>query len=539
MKVYKKPSPILNRYYKPITGMMKKKLVFLLLLLVSVTSFSSTTETLPTHHWAYKIIDEMQARGFLLDLSQLNLPYTRGQIARALVEMEKPNGIAGQWYEMLESEFNPEIHEWIEPVNDQQSVNIRLKVNSNLDHNPDKDLEYKGIYRGGVGINLAKNFYAYSGVNFNQYDVDNPDYVGYEWRGITGYTEQAYVAFRNDRFYLKFGRDFIKWGAGYSGKLVMSDIARPLDMLYAGAKVGPFRYSFFASQLDDLEKYTLDSNNSLPIRRFLSGHRLDVLLWGGKLQASVTELMLYGGAGETFNPVYINPFIFWHGAHKNGTITLGNVLPTLDLLYYINSKFNVYGSLLIDDIQIEKTGPVDLEPNEIGLILGGRIAGPFQLSGLSLLAEYTRVTNRTYKTPSQVETFLQRGKPLGHPLGNDFDHLLLRTNYWLNPGLRLQLDLGYTRHGEGSIYSPWDAPWFNYTIDEGYSEPFPTGVVEKNKSVNFSVLWYWQNYCRMYIQLESDFITNRNNIAEKNDNLFSARFQLEFDYSRIFGIPTH
>jgi len=52
---------------------------------------------------------------------------------------------------------------------------------------------------------------------------------------------------------------------------------------------------------------------------------------------------------------------------------------------------------LIDDIQIEKSGPGDLEPNEVGYIYGANLADPFGVFGLDVYGEYTRITNRTFQ----------------------------------------------------------------------------------------------------------------------------------------------
>ncbi|MEJ2627779.1 MAG: hypothetical protein P8078_04405, partial [bacterium] len=93
--------------------------------------------------------------------------------------------------------------------------------------------------------------------------------------------------------------------------------------------------------------------------------------------------------------------------------------------------------------------------------------------------EYVKITNRTYKTPHFEEVFLHRNQPLGHPLGNDFDLILAGVSKWFGADLWIMLQYEHVRKGEGSIYTPWDAPWLEKTLDEGYSEPFPTGVVEK------------------------------------------------------------
>lgn len=61
---------------------------------------------------------------------------------------------------------------------------------------------------------------------------------------------------------------------------------------------------------------------------------------------------------------------------------------------------------LIDDYQIDNKVPTDLEPNELGIITGLDIADPLGFEGTTLTAEYTRITNRTYKPYNITEWML-------------------------------------------------------------------------------------------------------------------------------------
>ncbi|MCK5738927.1 hypothetical protein KAH55_07090, partial [bacterium] len=325
-----------------------------------------------------------------------------------------------------------------------------------------------------------------SSIIASQYDYNDPLYKGYKWRGMAAYTEQAYMTWHNENFQVKFGRDFLRWGPGKSGSLIMSNICRPLDMVQAAAFWGPFRYSFLAAELDPF------SGN---VRRFLSGHRLAAKFLDGRVEAAITELVLYGGENKTFNFVYLNPVIFYHGAKKNGAGD-NNVLPAVDLSLFPLKNWQVYGSLLIDDIQVEKTVTGDLEPNEIGWLAGTGWAAPFGFSGLDVNLEYVRVANRTYKTSHYQEIYLHRNVPIGHPLGNDFDHWQFTAHYWPTSGFKVTLDTWYTRNGEGSLNSPWDEPWNDSTLDEGYEEAFPTGVVEKKLGLGVEANWFFKPWLR-------------------------------------------
>ena len=454
------------------------------LLLINTVLHAAANETLPTFHWAYDYIKALQERGYLLELNPLHLPYTRGQVAKQLAKASHSDSLDSPFvvyaFDKLKSEFSQE-RKNTEP----EHILGRVRLESNFDKSLDTDAAYRGIYRGGAGARIGNHVFLYSGVNFDQYDYHNPLYKGDKWRGITAHTEQAYVRVKWDRFDLLIGRDFLRWGPGESGTLVLSNLTRPLDQLRATAGFGPFDYTFMAAELDRMTG--LDRNSTrITARRFISGHRLGIRLLNNRFRMAMSELMVYGGKNEFFNSVYLNPVLFYHGAQKNEAGS-GNVLPSVDILFYPMQTLQIYTSLLIDDIQIENEAPGDLEPDEIGVIAGLKWADPFQFHGLTLSGEYARVTNRTYKTLSFYEVFLHRNEPLGHPLGNDFDLIQIEAQKWFSADLQFTLHYSHTRTGEGSIYTPFDTPWLNYTVEQGYSEPFPTGVVQTGNQLGLSV----------------------------------------------------
>lgn len=500
---------------------------------------SAHAETLPPYHPAYVYINELQARGYCLDLPVMNRPYTREQIARSLLALQAKSSSESlvaidHFLSPLLKEFARELTVAKGQGEEYDTIFARSFVQGNLDMDEEKT-KYKGIYRAGAGATIMSNLSVFSGVNFNQYDVNNEDYQGYEWRGVTGYMEQAYTAYQTRRYTIKFGRDFIIWGPAQNGSLVMSGIARPLDHLYAAMNFGPFRFSWFAAELDDHGRKKTDSAK-IAVKRYLAGHRLDARFWRNRLQIGISELMLYGGDAEKFNIVYLNPVMFYHGEHKNSASYLGNVLPSVDLLIYPKPNWNIYTSLLIDDYQVEKVVVTDLEPNEIGFLIGTTLADPFNIQGSSINLEYTRVANRTYKTPDPLETFIHRGAPLGHPLGNDFDRILVGVAYWVRPALQVKVNYSHIRHGEGSIYTPWDEPWMNLTLEEGYSEPFPFGIVESRDIFELQARWYYNDWLRFNLQIQSYNFNNQSNIEGQSDSYLQGKINVELNPGYLWSI---
>jgi len=324
--------------------------------------------------------------------------------------------------------------------------------------------------------------------------TDNSGYIGKEWRGLSGYTEQAYLRWNTKYVRLLVGRSYIINGPGRKGALLFSDVCRPLDNFRLDFLLGKFSFQSVIAKLDPI-------NSS---RRYLSSHRLGIYF--KKFQFAITELVLYGGINQELEFAYMNPFLFFHAEQMNGPGFSGNTLGTIDFRY-LGKGWSFYGESLIDDIQLDKKEPGDLEPNELGFILGADFADPLGIEGFYFACEYAAITNRTYKTPNEYEFYIHRNEPIGYPLGSDLDRWNCRLKKYLN-NWQIALELDYIRRGEGETDKPWDQPWFDYTVEEGYSEPFPTGLIEYVRDIGVEVRWM-QSYHK-YFYFSANYQSIRN-----------------------------
>ena len=477
------------------------RLTIIFILLYRGDLSASIHETLPSWHWAYQTIEELRLRGGFEELNMMNRPFTRGDVAKGLIRIRRRLGDGKcsftSWdrklFERLVQEFQEEVNEIKGKTAGGNPISLGLRLQADLDKPEDEKEQYRGIYRSKISVPLGRHATVYNGINFNQYLLDDPEYTGKKWRGIAAYTEQAYAAVELGRFRFKCGRDFLRWGVGNQGTFLFSDVARPMDQLLCTFNLGPARYTFIASQLDDMG---LDSVNTEKFggsiaNRFLSAHRLDLRFFHGRLQCSLSEVAIYGGVDRQFDFALLNPFAFYYleRADKSHSNTLG----TLDVIFYPVNRIKIYGSLLVD--HIANTGPKDLEPTEIGWMLGGRWADPVHIPGLTISGEYAGVTNRTYKTANPWEKFVHRNIVLGYPLENDFDRWQVWATQRIGGSLWFKLGYSIIRKGEGGVFTSWDRPWGGREEEDGFSEPFPTGIVGNHNQwsveVEFILSVHW------------------------------------------------
>jgi hypothetical protein len=364
--------------------------------------------------------------------------------------------------------------------------------------------------------------------------LDDPNYIGEKWRGFTGYMEQAYLRYSSDYFQLTLGRDFLKWGAGKTGRLLLSDNAQPMDFLSLGFRYKGLSFSSIAADLDQwLLSDSLAQRYGVPIaNRFLSAHRLTIN-FKNKLYLGFTEALLYGGPNSSWELKYHNPLLYYHGELLNGGGYDGNGLLAVDFDWYPGKNWEFYGEILVDDFQLEKTSPGDLEPNEIGMIFGFQHSQVFGLDGSWLGLEYVRIANRTYNSGYEWEKFVLFNRPIGYSLGNNFDRWHLTANYFPKKGLRVGMVFDYIRKGEGSILDSWDTPWVNYTVAEGYNEPFPYGIVERSFIAGLNVRFHSSKQLIFESEITYHNIENASHRAGKVEKEWKLSVRLHWDIRRI------
>jgi hypothetical protein len=357
-------------------------------------------------------------------------------------------------------------------------------------------------------INYVK-FFPYVRADFNEklsanllYRIDaeldnDPRYDGKSWDGIAGFPENATLDYRADDFSLRFGIERLSWGFGQYSNLTFARQAMPMTVVGLSYRRSIFDFEsvvgFLSPLKDQLDLMENDTSFFTSQQRYLAAHSLTLRPLGG-LSVSLREIMLYGGPGRRFEPAYAIPFIWYHGQQLNSRMD-DNAFFALAADYRALHKVWVYSEFLIDDFQTEKKTRGDYEPNQLGFISGIE-AYDLPIEGMNYELEYARINNWTYNQARAHNRYLNSNFPIGFSDGPDVDILSWQVSWWHGADIRIAYSGSYRRRGEGRINTPWSRPWLS--VDE-YSEPFPTGTVER-KLVNgiellaFHKNWIWGNF---------------------------------------------
>ncbi len=295
--------------------------------------------------------------------------------------------------------------------------------------------------------------------------------------------DRANISYERGGIYLLVGRERVIWGGSPYTPLAFSGYAPAFDMIFLSyvkniSRVGRFMGQYGATQLNSF------SDSLGEIKRYLVFHRIDFSP-SRFLRVGFAEIVLFGGINRSFDLYYLNPWIVYYPYQWNrGRIKTDNFLWVFDgkLTYKKNS---LYGSLLVDDFQL--TPPSDKEPNHLGISVVFEKVDPPLLGKSLLLLSYQAMTRWALTYRNMWERFHYLDFPISHPLGPDFDEILLSLVNHRTKDLDLLLRVSKVRKGEGSLWSEW--PQGKFPKDN-----FLYGVVESSWSYRVGLRLFLETF---------------------------------------------
>jgi hypothetical protein len=494
------------------------------LLLCPILSYPTSLENIPLDSWVYPSIEELYTQGLFPKLVRGNKPYSRGEIASDLQEInariEKGDLVLTQTQSWLVQKLNQEFEYELKALAEGSEVSKkeepkRLKallspvlylVSNQHDSSYARG---KGIIEGAF---QWKNFLFKDRIIIDTKAEKETNFYGQKWKGdLTGVFDQGYIKGSFRYFEFQWGRDYMRWGPGSRDYLLLSGFSPPFDMLKLTGKIGVFSFDFFATGLDEI--FLPDSN--FFAKRYLSGHRINLKLKSG-VGLGFSEVVVYGGPGRKLEPYYLNPLFLFYGEQFNHNID-DNPLWSFDfsITHFKNKEF--YGELLIDDFQYDFKS----EPQQIGFLLGTKTTDLFGFSRSYLTLEYTRINKWVYGQDKPWNLYTYRNVGMGSILGPDADDLFTELLYHYNKSFQFSFSYELKRKGEGKIeLQPSPVP---------KTTSFPSGIVEKTKSFGLKGVFQPNAYLHLEGELRYTDIENQLNISGKKGGNLS--FKIRFDYN--------
>jgi hypothetical protein len=270
---------------------------------------------------------------------------------------------------------------------------------------------------------------------------------------------ETYVKVERWNVELEVGRDSLWWGPGFHGAFVLSNNARPLDMVkLASAEafvlpwifryLGPFKVTWFLGQLEE--------DRDFP-RAKVSGLRLNFApaSWA---EVGLSRVIQFGGEGRPSPKVGDIPRILVAAgrAREGGVedrrnnneiygLDVAFVIRRVDRLVPLARTVQVYAQYGVEDLGTPESAPP--YPKHGAVLVGLYLPDLFLSARSDLRLEYAHLGRPWYTHSIYTSGFTLDGRVLGHQVGGDADALYLRTTRWLTPAWYLGFEGEYKRRG--------------------------------------------------------------------------------------------
>jgi len=504
---------------------------FLFSSVLSPFSKATLLENIPLDSWVYGVVDELHCQGLFSSLHKNVKPYTRGEIASLVLEInlrQKEGGLrlsdSQLWLlHKLNSEFRFELEELYYKKQKKETDQTILRYGTSpIAHVTlaEGDSSYARLQtRFETSLQFDKKFVLKDRVVIDTKAEKERRYKGREWKNdLTGVLDEAYANIDFRYFHLLLGRDHLRWGPGKEDVLLLSDRIPPFDMIKIEGRVGSFKLIYFATALDDwIYHYGFRA------KRYLSGHRINLKLRFG-VEMGISEVVLYGGENRHPEPYYLNPLLSYYGEQYNKDSD-DNILWSFDIALSTFKNKELYFELLVDDFQYD----FESEPHQTGFQLGLNYAEPFGWERSYLNLEYTKINNWVYGQNKPWNVYTYHGWGMGSILGSDADRWSLELIYHFTRDINLAFLGEYRRKGEGRITIP-------QTPAVPSSKKFPSGVVEYTNQHKFMLTYQPSANLKLDLSAEYNKIENfKNKSGKKKDAfVFGAKLSLNLWKERRF-----
>ncbi|MBI1804270.1 MAG: hypothetical protein HY033_07275 [Ignavibacteriae bacterium] len=445
-------------------------------------------ENVPIGNQVYDFLDRMGVKGILPLYSNTAIPLSRKEVAdfilRVQEERERLTAADREFLRKFEQEFAHEIHPQVETASilfrdgldlfsdkekylyaySDSSLTTYIEFLGSFDYRRSSGDSYGSVHatlenhggriRGTIKQRLGYFLQATNGtlfgdrafalsdprlrsnVKFN--DLDSPYF---------DFTE-AYLRADLSWFNLQFGREYSRFGTGYSDRLLLSDNAPVFDFLKLDAHYKSLRFSFIhGSLLPDSTVFAgIPVTEPIGSNKYLAMHRIQLSLFD-MLNVSASEMIIYQRYSPEF--AYLNPINFYKSS-EHSLRDRDNALLDFDVELFPVAGYKVYGSWLIDDIDFSKMG-TGWWGNEFGWQGGACITDAAGLANVDAVIEYTRLEPYLYTNRLNGNDYTHNNTGLGHHLPPNSDEWFLQFRYRPMKSLRTLITYIHERHGENII----------------------------------------------------------------------------------------
>jgi hypothetical protein len=458
--------------------------VFLFLFFLALLAryaFAISSVNVPLDSWAYDALETLEGYGLIDSALSGTRPYARLEVARLAGEAmrkweeriarKKPSGFGEKeliptLLERFKREFKAELVDlgimegspastFLKPVDE-----VTLKYVYQTDNpivrpqigNPPTHTIYPIYNNDGIVYGKSNNFSAElqgEARLWNHFSLYyQPIFKAFEGDGAYVELEKGYLVAEALNVEVEVGRDSLWWGPGRNGALLMTNNARPFDLVklsnpqpFAIPIVGLFKFNLFWSKLDNEEP-------SIPHPQ-LYGLHLDFKPHP-IFELGLSQVAIFDGEGRTDLSFGDYLRILYSNSNQEGKLASNQQVsvdfslrwPNMGKYLPVARSLKFYGEWGAEDTGV----PPDRRAYLLGLFLGDL----FLKGRMDLRLEYTNtspasVPTAWYTNSEYPPTFHER--LFGHHLGSNGEGVFARLNSYLSTKLQLGVDFNYENQG--------------------------------------------------------------------------------------------
>lgn len=275
---------------------------------------------------------------------------------------------------------------------------------------------------------------------------------------------------------ISIAKDYVKWGSGQAGQVILSDKAPSFPMIRLN--LSPVNWLNFTYIYGYLNSGVIDSST---LRHNINKERVHYGMVPKYYAAHLLTIQPFQFAnislGESiilsdkFEPIYLIPFIFFRMADHNNAedqMTSGNAQLFGDLSIKIPQiRSKIYSTLFIDELSLS-----DLNlPKDIAYTVGFQVYDPI-IKDIEFTVEYTRIDPFVYYHADDAQGYSNYGYQLGHWIGSNGDQIYFSSGKKIIRGLKISAYWEYIRKGQKESHNePRNEPWqtFRYGLKTNYA----------------------------------------------------------------------
>lgn len=312
--------------------------------------------------------------------------------------------------------------------------------------------DFRDNTESGTTIDKTKKFTPQTGVNartsenFYGYSEDKMEYSEGKMMLATDWKWGSLAA----------GKEFIEWGYGDNGLLVMSQKAPSFPLIRLDINpVEWLSFNYFHAWLssDVIDStsfyYTANGNQRYLFReKYLASHTLTIKPTKG-LDISVGESIIYADQLEI---LYLIPITFFRLADHYLSRQYNEAGSNSQFFLSLSSKghlknTHLFGSLIIDELSTSGITDPETQKYQIGFTLGSSVTD-LPIDNLTIKLEYTKIYPYTYQHYINTTTYESASYVLGHWMNNNADQVYGSLKYRFIRGLETEIWARYIRQGE-------------------------------------------------------------------------------------------